>query len=99
MFDDLPYLSRILKIINPNIDISFLVPNSQNVLSNHAEYESLESKDKQKIIQNIPIGPQRGPIETSSYGQGNVLFCIYQNSTSILYINIHSIFSDNTDLG
>jgi hypothetical protein len=34
VFDDLPYLSRILKIINPHIDVSALAPDTQTALLN-----------------------------------------------------------------
>ena len=76
MFDDLPYLSRILKIINPNIDISFIVPDSSTDPSKQTENESEEFKNSEIIeskylSRKVIIGPDRGPIGPSLYGQGN----------------------------
>ena len=86
MFDDLPYLSRILKIINPNIDISFIVPDSSTNPSQQTGKESEEFKNSE-IIENkclsrkVIIGPDRGPIGSSLYGQGivqeSLIICIF----------------------
>ena len=109
MFDDLSYIAKILKIINPNIDISSFVPPSPQTQSQSQSEGSSQigpkmspqqqlkpDKSSQKSPQKNPkIGPQRGPMDIDEQCEGeNVRTDMDTNIVENGRTDSHGVVSD-----